>query len=57
MVDGLSIAELREDVRYLTGEDPCSQILSRNPFSEGGRLAAEWILEQIEETCAECKPR
>ena len=55
IVDGLSIAELREDVRYLTGEDPDSPILSRSSFSEGGRLAAEWILEQIEETGAECE--
>ena len=55
IVDGLSIAELRDDVRYLTGEDSNSPILSRSSFSEGGRLAAEWILEQIEETGAECE--
>ena len=55
IVEGLSTSELREDVRYLTGEDPESPILSRSSFSEGGRLAAEWILEQIEETGAECE--
>ena len=55
ILEGLSVAELREDVRYLTGEDPDSPILSRSSFSEGGRLAAEWILEQIEETGAECE--
>jgi len=55
ILDGLSATELREDVRYLTGEDPNSPILSRSSFSEGGRLAAEWILEQIEETGAECE--
>ena len=55
IVEGLSIAELREDIRYLTGEDPSSPILSRSSFSEGGLLAAEWILEQIEETGAECE--
>ena len=55
IVDRLSIAELRKDVRYLTGEDPDSPILSRSSFSEGGRLAAEWILEQIEKTGAECE--
>ena len=55
IVDGLSIAELREDVRYLTGEDPDSPILSRSSFSEGGRLAAEWILEQIGQAGAECE--
>ena len=55
IVEGLSITELREDVRYLTGEDPESPIISRHSFSEGGLLAAEWILEQIEETGAECE--
>lgn len=55
VVGGLSISQLREDVRYLTGEDSNSPILSRNSFSEGGRLAAEWIFEQIEETGAECE--
>lgn len=57
VVEGLSISQLRKDVRYLTGEDPDSPILSRSSFSEGGRLAAEWILEQIEETGAECELR
>ena len=55
VVEGLSVSQLREDVRYLTGEDPDSPILSRSSFSQGGRLAAEWILEQIEETGAECE--
>ena len=55
IVGGLSIAELREDVRYLTGENPNSPILSRSSFSKGGLLAAEWILEQIEETGADCE--
>jgi hypothetical protein len=55
IVEGISIADLREDVRYLTGEDPDSPILSRSSFSEGGLLAAEWILEQIGETGAECE--
>jgi len=55
IVEGLSVSQLRNDVRYLTGEDPDSPILSRSSFSEGARLAAEWILEQIEETGAECE--
>ena len=55
VVEGLSVSELREDVRYLTGEDPESPITSRSSFSEGARLAAEWILEEIEETGAECE--
>lgn len=55
VVEGLSVSQLRDDVRYLTGEDPDSPILSRSSFSEGGRLAAEWILDQIEDTGAECE--
>jgi len=55
LVEGLSIREMREDIRYLTGENPKSPILSRSSFSEGARLAAEWILEEIEETGAECE--
>ena len=55
IVEGFSNSQLRNDVRYLTGEDPDSPILSRSSFSGGGRLAAEWILEQIEETGAECE--
>ena len=57
IVEGLSISQLRDDVRYLTGEDPDSPILSRSSFSQDGRLAAEWIAEQIEETGAECELR
>ena len=55
IVEGLSTRRLRKDVRYLTGEDSSSPILSRGSFSEGGQLAAEWILEQIGETGAECE--
>jgi len=54
-IEGLSISELGGDIRYLTGENPKSPILSRSSFSEGARLAAEWILEEIEETGAECE--
>ena len=55
LIEGLSISELSKDIRYLTGENPKSPILSRSSFSEGARLAAEWILEEIEETGAECE--
>jgi hypothetical protein len=55
IVKGLPVSQLLRDVRYLTGEDPGSPILSRSSFSEGARLAAEWILEQIEETGAYCE--
>ena len=51
----ISTPELRDDIRYLTGENPESPILSRSSFSDGARLAAEWILEEIEETGAECE--
>jgi len=55
LIGGLSISELGKDIRYLTGENPKSPILSRSSFSKGARLAAEWILEEIEETGAECE--
>jgi len=55
IVEGLSVSQLHNDVRYLTGEDHNSPILSRSSFSDGARLAAEWIFEQIEETGAECE--
>lgn len=55
IVDGLPVSQLREDVRYLTGEDSYSPIRSRSSFSEGGHLAAEWIAEQIQETGAKCE--
>jgi len=55
LIGGLSISELGKDIRYLTGENSMSPILSRSSFSEGARLAAEWILEEIEETGAECE--
>jgi len=57
IVEGLSIPELRKDIRYLTGENPKSPILSRSSFSEGAQLAAEWILEEIEETGADCESK
>ena len=55
IIEELSVSQLRDDVRYLTGEDPDSPIISRSSFSEGSRLAAEWILAEIEETGAECE--
>ncbi|TBU22152.1 Zn-dependent exopeptidase [Dichomitus squalens] len=54
IVNGISVYSLRRDIRYLTGEDALSNIVSRHSFSEGVLRAAEWLKEQIEETGASC---
>ena len=41
---------MRSDIRYLTGEDKDSPIVSRHSFAPGSRVAAEWIKEQVEST-------
>ena len=57
LVNSLSIEQLRSDIRYLTGEDEESNIVSRHSFAEGSRLAASWLKEQFEATGAECELR
>ncbi|KAI0696384.1 hypothetical protein C8T65DRAFT_729669 [Cerioporus squamosus] len=46
--------EETEDIQYLTGEDPSSDILSRHSFSEGAIRAASWLQARFEETGASC---
>ncbi|KAH9915316.1 uncharacterized protein B0H18DRAFT_886056 [Fomitopsis serialis] len=55
IVGNLSITQMRKDVRYLTGEDPSSGIVSRHAFSEGALQAAAWLKEQFESTGASCE--
>jgi len=55
MVGNLSITQMRKDVRYLTGEDLSSGIVSRHAFSEGALQAAAWLKEQFESTGASCE--
>lgn len=55
LVNSLNVEQLRSDIRYLTGEDEASGIVSRHSFAEGSRVAASWLKEQFEATGAECE--
>ncbi|KAI0789225.1 hypothetical protein C8Q75DRAFT_718867 [Abortiporus biennis] len=55
IVGNISVPQMKNDVRYLTGEDPKSEILSRHSFSKGVLIAAEWLKNRIEETGATCE--
>jgi hypothetical protein len=57
IVSDISIPQMRNDIRYLTGEDLGSPILSRHSFSEGARIAASWLRDRIENTGARCELR
>ncbi|OAX33683.1 Zn-dependent exopeptidase [Rhizopogon vinicolor AM-OR11-026] len=48
---------MRADIRWLTGEDGESGIVSRHSFSEGSRVAANWLKERFEEAGATCELR
>lgn len=41
IVESISASQIRADVRWLTGED--SEIITRHSFTEGARIAAQWI--------------
>lgn len=45
------------DIRFLTGEDGASGIVSRHSFAKGSRVAAKWIQARIENTGATCELR
>lgn len=51
----ISVPQMRNDIRYLTGEDLGSPILSRHSFSEGARISANWLRDRIENTGAHCE--
>lgn len=57
IVGNISIPQMRQDVRYLTGEDPASGIVSRHAFSSGALQAADWLQEQFEGTGASCEQK
>ena len=57
IVGAISIPQMRKDVRYLTGEDPTSGIVSRHAFSSGALQAAAWLQEQFESTGASCEQK
>jgi len=51
------VPQMRNDIRFLTGEDLSSPILSRHSFSEGARIAANWLRDRVENTGARCELR
>lgn len=55
IVNDLSVPQMKEDIRYLTGEDEKSEIISRHSFSDGIKIAADWIKGIIESTGASCE--
>ncbi|KAF8806339.1 Zn-dependent exopeptidase [Phlegmacium glaucopus] len=54
VVNNISIPQIKKDIRFLTGEDETSGIISRHSFSDGARTAANWLKARIEETGAKC---
>jgi hypothetical protein len=57
IVSNISLPQARNDIRFLTGEDHKSGIQSRHSFSDGSRIAAEWLKVRFEETGADCELR
>ncbi|THV08263.1 Zn-dependent exopeptidase [Dendrothele bispora CBS 962.96] len=55
LVKNISVLQMRNDARFLTGEDEKSGIASRHSFSSGARVAAQWLKERFEDTGASCK--
>ncbi|KAF9489096.1 Zn-dependent exopeptidase [Pleurotus eryngii] len=53
-VNSISIPQMRNDIRFLTGEDGKSGIVSRHSFADGSRVAAAWLKNRFEETGAHC---
>lgn len=54
-VNSMSVEQMKKDIRFLTGEDKTSGIVSRHSFTAGARKAAEWIKTRVEESGAECE--
>ena len=55
VVNNISLPQIKKDIRFLTGEDKNSGIVSRHSFSEGALTAANWLKANIEETGAKCR--
>lgn len=53
LVNNISLPQLKNDVRWLSGED--SNIISRHSFSADARVAAAWLQDRFEETGAKCE--
>ncbi|KAH7345710.1 Zn-dependent exopeptidase [Rhizoctonia solani] len=57
ITSSLSLDKMQENIRWLTGEDPKSPIISRHSFSPGSRVAADWIQGKFEAAGARCKQK
>jgi len=55
IVDSISVPQMINDIRFLTGEDGISGIMSRHSFAEGSRTAASWLKDRFEDTGATCE--
>ena len=55
IVGNISIPQAKKDVRFLTGEDGKSGIVSRHSFTTGAITAAHWLKDTVEETGAHCR--
>ncbi|KAI0072175.1 Zn-dependent exopeptidase [Panus rudis PR-1116 ss-1] len=55
LVNNISVPQMQRDIRYLTGEDEKSPIISRHSFSDGILVAADYIKDIIEMTGASCE--
>ncbi|KAF9006630.1 Zn-dependent exopeptidase [Cyathus striatus] len=55
VVNNISIPHMKNDIRFLTGEDGVSGIISRHSFSLGAITAAHWLKQRFEDTGAKCK--
>ncbi|CAE7147526.1 unnamed protein product [Rhizoctonia solani] len=53
----LSFDKMQDNIRWLTGEDPKSPIISRHSFSPGARVAADWIQHKFEAAGGKCKQK
>ncbi|KAF8165593.1 hypothetical protein B0H34DRAFT_793964 [Crassisporium funariophilum] len=55
VVNNISLPQMKNDIRFLTGEDGKSGIVSRHSFSIGALTAANWLKDRIEDTGANCR--
>ncbi|KAJ7682721.1 Zn-dependent exopeptidase [Mycena polygramma] len=55
IVESISVPQMINDIRFLTGEDGVSGIVSRHSFAEGSRTAANWLKARLEDTGATCE--
>ncbi|KAJ7229409.1 Zn-dependent exopeptidase [Mycena haematopus] len=55
IVDSISVPQMINDIRFLTGEDGISGIMSRHSFAEGSLVAANWLKDRFQDTGATCE--